>query len=68
MAVGVTVCLLLAMAGAYSSEYLIDEYLPYFFLLGFSEAWISGMFATLFAVYRPDLLADFEDAQFLGRK
>lgn len=68
MAVGVTVCLLLALAGAYSSEYLIGEYLPYFFLLGFSEAWLSGMFATLFAVYRPDLLADFEDAQFFGRK
>ena len=62
MAVGVVSCLLLTLAGAYTSDYLIDEYLPYFVLLGFSEAWLSGMFTTLFTVYRPDLLADFEDA------
>lgn len=68
MAVGVTACLLLALAGIYDSDYLIAEYLPVFLLLGFSEAWLSGMLATLFAIYRPDLLADFEDAQFLGRK
>jgi uncharacterized membrane protein len=61
-------CLLLRLAGAYESDYLTSEYLPYFLLLGFSEAWLSGMLTTLFAVYRPDLLADFEDAQFLGRK
>jgi uncharacterized membrane protein len=47
---------------------LASEYLPYFVLLGFSEAWLSGMLSTLFAVYRPELLADFEDAQFFGRK
>jgi len=51
-----------------SGEYLSSEYLPYFFLLGFSEAWLSGMLTTLLAVYRPELLADFDDAQFLGRK
>jgi uncharacterized membrane protein len=45
-----------------------SEYLPYFLLLGFSEAWLSGMLSTLFAVYRPELLADFEDAQFFGRR
>ncbi|WP_313951952.1 energy-coupling factor ABC transporter permease [Accumulibacter sp.] len=68
MAVGVASCLLLALAGIYDSEYLSAEYLPVFLLLGFSEAWLSGMLATLFAVYRPELLADFDDTQFLGRK
>lgn len=68
MAVGVASCLLLALAGIYDSEYLSAEYLPVFVLLGFSEAWLSGMLATLFAVYRPELLADFDDTQFLGRK
>ena len=67
-AVGAASCLLLTPAGAYSGEYLSSEYLPYFFLLGFSEAWLSGMLTTLLAVYRPELLADFDDAQFLGRK
>ena len=68
VAVGVTACMLLAVAGIYDGEYLTAEYLPYFLLLGFSEAWLTGMMATLFAVYRPELLADFDDAQFLGRK
>jgi uncharacterized membrane protein len=68
IAVGFASCLLLALAGAYSGEYLASDYLPYFLLLGFSEAWLSGMSSTLLAVYRPDLLADFEDVRFLGRK
>jgi len=68
MAVGVVSCMLLVLAGAYDSDYLTSEYLPYFLPLGFSEAWLSGMLSTLFAVYRPELLADFEDAQFFGRK
>jgi uncharacterized membrane protein len=68
MAVGVVSCMLLVLAGAYDSDYLTSEYLPYFLLLGFSEAWLSGMLSTLFAVYRPELLADFEDAQFFGRR
>jgi uncharacterized membrane protein len=68
MAVGVVSCMLFALAGAYDSDYLTSEYLPYFLLLGFSEAWLSGMLSTLFAVYRPELLADFEDAQFFGRR
>ena len=68
MSVGAAAWLLLAIAGAYDGEYLASEYLPYFLLLGFSEAWLSGMLTTLLAVYRPDLLADVEDAQILGRK
>ncbi|WP_300335262.1 energy-coupling factor ABC transporter permease [Accumulibacter sp.] len=68
LAVGIASCLLLALAGTYDSAYLLAEYLPFFVLLGFSEAWLSGMVATLLAVYRPELLADFDDAQLLGRK
>ncbi|HQO28807.1 MAG TPA: hypothetical protein PKY22_04700, partial [Accumulibacter sp.] len=68
IATGVTTCLLLALAGAYPVDYLRSEYLPYFVLLGFSEAWLSGMMATLLAVYRPDLLADFDDRQFLRKR
>jgi uncharacterized membrane protein len=68
IAVGLAACTLLVLAGTYDGDYLAAEYLPYFLLLGFSEAWLSGMMATLFAVYRPDLLADFDDVQFLGKK
>ncbi|WP_291986094.1 energy-coupling factor ABC transporter permease [Candidatus Accumulibacter sp. ACC007] len=68
IAVGLSACALLVLSGTYEADYLAGEYLPYFLLLGFSEAWLSGMMATLFAVFRPELLADFDDAQFLGRK
>lgn len=68
LAVGALSCLFLTVAGAYSGEYLREEYLPYFLLLGFSEAWLSGMLTTLLVVYRPDLLANFEDKRYLGQR
>ncbi|HJW25442.1 MAG TPA: energy-coupling factor ABC transporter permease [Rhodocyclaceae bacterium] len=68
VAVGVAACLLLALAGAYSLEYLVEEYLPYFLLLGFSEAWLSGMAMTLFVIYRPHWVATFDDARYLANK
>jgi len=68
IAVGLASSLVFAVAGTYPGQYLMDEYLPYFFLLGFSEAWLSGMLSTLLAVYRPQLLADSGDALFSGRE
>lgn len=67
-AVGAVSSLLLAVAGAYSADYLSGEYLPYFLLLGFSEAWLSGMVMTLFVVYRPAWVATFEDKRYLADK
>ncbi len=67
-AVGTVSCLFLALAGAYDGEYLREEYLPYFLLLGFSEAWLSGTLTTLLVVYRPDLLANFEDKRYFGQR
>ena len=63
--VGLASCLLLAGVDAYSLDYLFGEYLPYFMLLGFSEAWLSGMAITLFVVYRPDWVITFGDAHYL---
>lgn len=68
MTVGLLACLLFGLAGTYPVAYLLDEYLPYFLLLGFSEGWLSGMVITLFVVYRPQWVASFEDARYLGRK
>ncbi|EXI68955.1 MAG: cobalt transport protein CbiM [Candidatus Accumulibacter adjunctus] len=68
LAVGLVSSLVFALAGTYSGQYLADDYLPYFLLLGFSEAWLSGMLSTLLAVYRPQLLADGSDALFPGGK
>ena len=66
--VGLASVLLMGMAGAYGWEYLTTEYLPYFLLLGFSEAWLSGMLITLFVVYRPNWVATFDDSSYLMNK
>jgi len=66
--VGFVISTLLAAAGAYTWDYLFSEYFPYFILLGFAEAWLSGMVMTLFVVYRPGWVATFDDAQYLSNK
>ena len=66
--VGFAATLLLAMAGAYEWDYLISEYFPYFLLLAFSEAWLSGMLMTLFVVYRPEWVVSFDDSIYLTGK
>ena len=66
--VGMVATILLVVAGAYPLDYLAAEYLPYFLLLGFSEAWLSGMVMTLFVVYRPAWVGTFDDASYLANK
>jgi len=62
---GTVSSLSLVLAGAYSAGFLLGEYLPFFLLLGFSEAWISGAVITLMVVYRPDWVAAFDDRRYL---
>ncbi len=59
---------LLAAAGAYALDYLSSQYLPYFLLMGWSEALLSGMVMTLLVVYRPRWVATFDDARYLRNK
>lgn len=66
--IGVVSTLVFALAGIYGWEYLTSEYLPYFLLLGFSEAWLSGMVITLFVIYRPGWVSTFDDASYLANK
>lgn len=66
--VGFCVSVFLALAGAYEWDYLIGEYFPCFLLLGFSEAWLSGMMMTLFVVYRPSWVLTFDDSRYLAGK
>jgi uncharacterized membrane protein len=68
MALGGAAVVLLFGAGVYGAEYLLSEYLPYFLLLAFSEAWISGMAITLMVVYRPEWVSTFDDARYLLNK
>ncbi|AUN94874.1 energy-coupling factor ABC transporter permease [Pseudazoarcus pumilus] len=57
---------LLALSGAYPWWRLASDYLPYFLLLGFSEAWIGGAVTTMFVVYKPEWVAAFDDRRYLG--
>ncbi len=65
MVQGAVAAAALASAGAYTVEFLLSEYLPFFLLLGFSEAWISGAVITLMVVYRPGWVAAFDDRRYL---
>jgi len=66
--VGLAATILLAVADVYSWDYLATEYLPYFLLLGFSEAWLSGMLMTVFVIYRPGWVVTFDDSSYLANK
>lgn len=68
LGVGLISTLLLGLAGAYPWDYLSEEHFPYYLLLGFSEAWLSGMVITLFVIYRPQWVASFEDSRYLSDK
>lgn len=65
---GVIASLMLFSAGAYSADKLLSEYLPFFLLLGFAEAWLSGMALTLMVIYRPEWVASFDDHHYLMNK
>ena len=66
--VGIALTVFMWIAGLYDLDYLLAEYLPYFILLGFSEAWLSGMVMTLFVIYRPEWVPSFDDTRYLSGK
>lgn len=66
--VGFVASAFLALTGVYDWDYLVSEYFPYFLLLGFSEAWLSGMAVTFFVLYRPGWLGTFDDSRYLADK
>jgi uncharacterized membrane protein len=68
LSVGLVSTLFMGVSEAYDFDYLTSEYLPYFILLGFSEAWLSGMVLTLFVVYRPNWVSAFDDSLYLAKK
>lgn len=66
--INVAASALLAGAGAYSLDFLMDEHLPYAFLLGWSEAFTTGFLATLLVIYRPSWVSTFDDTFYLFRR
>ncbi len=66
--VGFAATAVLALGGAYELRLLLEEYLPFFMLLAFSEAWMSGMAMTLMVVFRPEWVGSFDDKRYLARR
>ncbi len=57
-----------ALSGVYPLHYLLDEYLPYYLLMAWSEAFLTGMLVTLMVVYKPEWVATFDDKRYLEGK
>lgn len=68
-AVGLATTALMAVAGAYPLDYLLAQYTPYAtLLLGWAEAFSTGMAVTVMAVYRPAWLETFDDVKYIQNK
>jgi uncharacterized membrane protein len=65
---GLAQTLLFAGVGATSWQSLSEDVLPFFLLLGWSEAFIAGALLTLMVVYRPGWVARFDDAVYLRKR
>jgi uncharacterized membrane protein len=59
---------LLSLSGAYPLDRLSELYLPYYLLLLFPEAFLTGMLMSIFVVYRPQWVSSFDDRRYLHGK
>ncbi|MCP1290013.1 energy-coupling factor ABC transporter permease [Chromobacterium sp. S0633] len=67
-AAGLSGLLALGLAGAYPWDQLLEETLPFYFLLSWSEAFTTGLLAAVLVVYRPEWVATFDDGRYLGHR
>lgn len=68
-AIGLVTTALMVLAGAYPLDYLLTQYTPYAtLLLGWAEAFSTGMAITVMAVYRPAWLETFDDVKYIQNK
>lgn len=56
------------LSGTYRADYLTHHYLPYFILIGWSEAMMSGMLMSMMVVYRPQWVSTFDDERYIKNK
>lgn len=68
MAVGLASTAFAAATGAYPLTYLLNEYLPFYLLMAWSEAFATGMLITILVVYKPEWVATFDDKRYLHDK
>jgi uncharacterized membrane protein len=66
--VGLASTLIATVMGVYSLDYLLDNYLPFYLLMAWAEAFATGMIMTLLVVYKPEWVATFDDRRYLDSK
>lgn len=67
--IGLATAAVMGVSGTYRLDYLLSQYLPYAsLLLGWAEAFSTGMAITVMAVYRPAWLETFDDVRHLNNK
>ena len=64
---GTVSALLLVMFNIFPWTVLLDEYLPFYYLMGFAEAFTTCGLITLFIVYQPGWVYTFRDERYLGK-
>ena len=65
VATGLLASAILWLAGVYPAALILHDYLPYYALLGFAEAWINGGAITVMVVYAPRWVGSFDDRRYL---
>jgi uncharacterized membrane protein len=65
VASGCVACALLALSGRFTPEFLLSEYLPWYLLMAWAEAFLTGAAITLMVVYRPGWVITFDDRRYL---
>lgn len=65
-ATGLVSTSLFVLAGVYSLDQLAQQYLPYYLLMVFPEAILTGTFVALLAVYRPEWIWTYDEDSYLN--
>jgi uncharacterized membrane protein len=68
LAVGAAAALVSSGMGLYRIEYLVNEYLPFYLLMAWGEAFTTGALVTLMVVWKPEWIATFSDQRYLALK
>lgn len=64
-ATGLASTVLFAASATYSMDHLLSHYLPYYLLMIFPEAIITGTFVSLLTVYRPHWIVTYDEERTL---
>jgi uncharacterized membrane protein len=66
-ATGIASAALFVLSGTYGFDQLMNDYLPYFLLMVFPEAILTGSFVALLVVYRPHWIWTYDEDLYLRR-